>query len=596
MIQRLWSIAWALPFLLLAGRVLRFCATLVSSLGRPMRMADCLLVAREDPRWGQLVAATIPLPQRGPSGRRRAGRWAIDPGATRWRAQDFPLRHVLRMAAWNAPGWPYRLVRSSFRPALGRVLEEVAECDPEGGLSVRECMYRAALSAPGWTPSPPRRALRAMLGSVTEAEEESSWGISRRRAIDRQLMVDLVSGRGWSAASWPPSFCPACCVVSDPDAVFEMRGPHVAQTSGGLELSNRFSPLQCEEVESEGGPEDELSCQPSGRPPGESHSRQLRRGPRAPKEVRDAEAHLMRPVPQRRRTESRRVLEAHARFLQIVFRRTARLAALRCSRDSPSAPSAWSRGGMRGLLPIFRPVHRTRCAEGIASPEDFERQRLRSRRVLMWYRQYSELLRKLLGRQPEVLDLFCGQGGVSEGIRRAGLAPSGIDWQDQPMFRRRFGDERFRAADAYLPSVVEEALERFRAVGVGASPPCQPYSTVLADGSTATASPGIPQVAALLRGTGRPFWVENVLGADADELPELMTILRGPMFGLPVDRGRRFWTSFPLHLDRALIEGGAQLRQRCCLGPRRRWLRLDPMGRPVRQPCCRGNLYQKLPF
>ena len=267
-IQRLWSIAWALPFLLLAGRVLRFCATLVSSLGRPMRMADCLLVAREDPRWGQLVAATIPLPQRGPSGRRRAGRWAIDPGATRWRAQDFPLRHVLRMAAWNAPGWPYRLVRSSFRPALGRVLEEVAECDPEGGLSVRECMYRAALSAPGWTPSPPRRALRAMLGSVTEAEEESSWGISRRRAIDRQLMVDLVSGRGWSAASWPPSFCPACCVVSDPDAVFEMRGPHVAQTSGGLELSNRFSPLQCEEVESEGGPEDELSCQPSGRPPG----------------------------------------------------------------------------------------------------------------------------------------------------------------------------------------------------------------------------------------------------------------------------------------------------------------------------------------
>ena len=138
---------------------------------------------------------------------------------------------------------------------------------------------------------------------------------------------------------------------------------------------------------------------------------------------------------------------------------------------------------------------------------------------------------------------------------------------------------------------MKEAVERLAAVGVGASPPCQAYSTVLADGSTATSSPGIPQVAASLRGLGLPFWVENVLGADAEELEEQMTILRGPMFGLPVDRGRRFWTSFPFHLDAALSEGGMRLRQRCCLGARRRWMRLDPFGRPVRSPCCRGNLY-----
>ena len=105
---------------------------------------------------------------------------------------------------------------------------------------------------------------------------------------------------------------------------------------------------------------------------------------------------------------------------------------------------------------------------------------------------------------------------MSEGIRRAGLAATGVDMLDMPRYRQRFGSERFVMADAYLPSTMRDAMERLDAVGIGASPPCQPYSTVLADGETATASPGIPQVAASLRGLGVPFWVENVLGADAD--------------------------------------------------------------------------------
>ena len=246
---------------------------------------------------------------------------------------------------------------------------------------------------------------------------------------------------------------------------------------------------------------------------------------------------------------------------------------------------------MRGLLPIYRPVHRPRCTDGIASEAVFAEQRRRARRVLMWYRQYAELLRKLQGRQPELVDLFCGEGGVSEGIRRAGLSPNGVDAKDMPKYRERFGVDRLVVADAYLPDTMRSAVQRSGAVGIGASPPCQPYSTVLADGSTATAAPGIPLVAASLRELGLPFWVENVLGADAGELEEQMTVLRGPMFGLPVDRGRRFWTSFDLHLDGALAEGGRKLRHRCCLGPRRRWMRLDPFGRPIRQPCCRGNLY-----
>ena len=140
-------------------------------------------------------------------------------------------------------------------------------------------------------------------------------------------------------------------------------------------------------------------------------------------------------------------------------------------------------------------------------------------------------------------------------------------------------------------AVIREAAARCGAVGVGASPPCKAYSTVLADGSTATTEPLIPQTADALRATGLPWWLENVLGAPEASVDATSVVLRGVFFGDAVDRGRRFWLSFPGRLDSALVTSGMQLRERCCLGPRRRWLRLDPLGRPVREPCCGGNLF-----
>ena len=278
-----------------------------------------------------------------------------------------------------------------------------------------------------------------------------------------------------------------------PDSCISMR---TAVTDPPFELQNRFGLLEVEDAEDD---EEAPGASPDvddERPPGRLTGRDIpRRGPRTPREVRDLESYLMRPVPMRRRSGNEQVLGAHARFLQHWFRRTRALAAARVGR-TPTAPPAWSRGGMRGLLPIYRPVHRPRCTDGIASEADFAEQRRRARRVLMWYRQYAELLRKLQGRQPELVDLFCGEGGVSEGIRRAGLSPNGVDAKDMPKYRERFGVDRLVVADAYLPDTMRSAVQRSGAVGIGASPPCQPYSTVLADGSTATAAPGIPLVAA----------------------------------------------------------------------------------------------------
>ena len=72
-----------------------------------------------------------------------------------------------------------------------------------------------------------------------------------------------------------------------------------------------------------------------------------------------------------------------------------------------------------------------------------------------------------MGRQPEMVDLFCGEGGVSEGIRRAGLAATGVDMNDMPRYRQRFGTERFVMADAYLPSTMRDAVDKMEAIGVG---------------------------------------------------------------------------------------------------------------------------------
>ena len=279
-------------------------------------------------------------------------------------------------------------------------------------------------------------------------------------------------------------------------------------------------------------------------------------------------------------------LEAHVRYLQYIFRRSVEL-----------RPGCWRRGGMRGLMSELVSVRATRCkgGENLAGADEFDAQSERAARVLDWYRQYVQLLRRLMsGAVPSVVDDFCGGGGASEGVRRGGGVAHGIDSEVQTEFVRRFGAESFTKGDGVSWSVVAKVLKRARAVGGMASPPCKFYSTARVRGE-AKAPPLIDQTRDMLNALFE-FWViENVLGARSHLAPHAVE-LRGAWFGLRVDRPRLFEASFGIHVDEYLREPGERLRARCCLGARRRWRRLDAFGRPARapamlhgQPLCRAG-------
>ena len=148
--------------------------------------------------------------------------------------------------------------------------------------------------------------------------------------------------------------------------------------------------------------------------------------------------------------------------------------------------------------------------------------------MLLWYRQYPDLLRKLSKRAPAVVDLFCGGGGCSEGIRRAGMTTCGLDSEMQEDYVRRFGDDAFTQTDALVADEVRRAIAQVGAIGVGSSPPCKSHSTApIAAGQASSAPPMIRQTHEMLTTLGVPFWVENVLGAEADSIDAFAVVLRG---------------------------------------------------------------------
>lgn len=131
--------------------------------------------------------------------------------------------------------------------------------------------------------------------------------------------------------------------------------------------------------------------------------------------------------------------------------------------------------------------------------------------------------------QPIALDLYCCQGGASQGLAEAGFQVIGIDIEPQPNY-----PFAFIRADAVttLPRGFDF---------VWASPPCQAHT--LAQRIQGNDHPDlIGPTRAMLLASGVPYVIENVVGAPLEN----PILLCGAMFGLATYRHRLFESSFPI--------------------------------------------------
>lgn len=138
--------------------------------------------------------------------------------------------------------------------------------------------------------------------------------------------------------------------------------------------------------------------------------------------------------------------------------------------------------------------------------------------------------------KPRALDLFCGAGGATKGLQRAGFHVTGVDIKPQPNYCGD-GTMELDALDALADDTWAGGFDL-----VWASPPCQRY---IRGGLIKKRGPDlVAEVRDMLRAAGVPWVIENVPGAPLRRDLQLC----GSMFGLPVRRHRWFEASFPLPL------------------------------------------------
>lgn len=126
--------------------------------------------------------------------------------------------------------------------------------------------------------------------------------------------------------------------------------------------------------------------------------------------------------------------------------------------------------------------------------------------------------------RPRLLDLFCGAGGCSVGYFRAGFDVVGVDIAVQP---------RYPFFDVIEGDAIEVLSDRsFLAEFdvIHASPPCQAYSVTGARWGRRKHVELVEPVREILIASGKPYVIENVVGAPL----RAPITLCGSMFGLGV--------------------------------------------------------------
>lgn len=140
-------------------------------------------------------------------------------------------------------------------------------------------------------------------------------------------------------------------------------------------------------------------------------------------------------------------------------------------------------------------------------------------------------MRDMTGNDLRVLDLFCGAGGAGMGYSRAGFKwIVGVDIKPQPNYPFAF---------------VQADAMTFNLDGydfIHASPPCQAHTTLRALQGDKEYPDLIAPTRERLIASGKPFIMENVMGA-----PLLNPItLCGSSFGLRLRRHRLFESNYVL--------------------------------------------------
>lgn len=113
------------------------------------------------------------------------------------------------------------------------------------------------------------------------------------------------------------------------------------------------------------------------------------------------------------------------------------------------------------------------------------------------------------------LDLFCCAGGAGMGLHRAGFEVVGVDIKPQPRYPFSFVCDN---AFGFLTDVGMAGFDF-----IWASPPCQDYSSL--KGLATQKRPRlIPAVRELLKRSGQPYCIENVVGSELEN-PIILWVL-----------------------------------------------------------------------